>query len=84
VLAQLDVVFKKFSHASEGTHVTAEALRLYVYLNRIDGKGAMDAFLKVEAEQAIKHRIATDGTLSKKRSLKRTRETPCSAFHSFL
>jgi hypothetical protein len=53
--------------------LTAEAVRLYVFCNRVDGTGAMDPMVKDATEDVIQSRISSDGKVTTKRRAKRGR-----------
>jgi hypothetical protein len=68
ILSSLDIVLEKIEALQGPTaqSLTVEALRLYVFCNRVDGTGAMDSIVRDAIEDAIQSRIGSDGKLATK------------------
>jgi hypothetical protein len=75
ILTQVNIVLEKIVVLQGPTAqcLTAEALRLYVFCNRVDGTGAMDHTVKDAIEEAIQSRIGSDGKVKTKSRAKRGR-----------
>jgi hypothetical protein len=75
ISSSVDIVLEKIDVLQGPTaqSLTAEALRLYVFCNRVDGTGAMDPAVKDAIEDAIQSRIGSDGKVTTKRRAKRGR-----------
>jgi hypothetical protein len=75
ILTQVGIVLEKIVvlRGPAAVCLTAEALRLYVFCNRVDGTGAMDPIVKDAIEDAIQSRIGSDGKVKTKGRAKRGR-----------
>jgi hypothetical protein len=78
ILSSVDIVLEKIDVLQGPTaqSLTAEALRLYVFCNRVDGTGAMDPMVKDAIEDAIQSRTGSDGKVTTKRRAKSVRAQP--------